>query len=62
MEKKLWKMFDHFESVASNGRLDWRELVCALHGLDNPAHCYNNPAKLLAHFWRLYALALVISI
>ena len=38
----------------TTGQLDWRELLCSIHALENTRYLYENPSKLLFSFFKLY--------
>lgn len=44
------------DEAQDDGLVDWREMLCALHAMNNTGHCYNHPMKILQHFFSVYAL------
>lgn len=56
VEQQIFQLCQNYGDVATSGLIDWREIVCALHALNNTGHCYDRPMKLLQHFFAIYAL------
>ncbi|KAJ8600751.1 hypothetical protein CTAYLR_003945 [Chrysophaeum taylorii] len=54
VEQQLMQVCQNHDAI--DGLVDWREIVCALHALNNTGHCYKKPMKLLQHFFAIYAL------
>ena len=51
---RLTRLYDCLRD--KRGRVDWRQLVCALYALGNTRHVHKNPIKLLTIFFRLYSV------
>lgn len=56
VEQHIYQLCQNYGDIATDGLIDWREIVCALHALNNTGHCYDRPMKLLQHFFAIYAL------